>query len=269
MAILGRAIQDRFPNYYRYFSTRSFEFRGHAMRNHNKLLGAVEGVDGIKTGYTNASGFNLVTSVRRGGRHIVAAVFGGRTASWRDSRMLDLIQKYFSVASAKRTAPTLAEAKATGGKGNSQGTGRGPGGPLVRTARQRRATRRPMPGSTDPIKPIAVKTVLVKAASLHGAALTNCPARSSGCCRHRPPQATPVTTVATVKTDGAPAASRTPRRARRAAGAIRQRRRRLARPRPATAFRLPPATRAAAVNRAAARSSRSAPSTTKPKPSCV
>ena len=56
---LGRAIQDRFPRYYRYFATSSFVYRGHAMRNHNKLLGRVEGVDGIKTGYTNASGFNL------------------------------------------------------------------------------------------------------------------------------------------------------------------------------------------------------------------
>jgi len=101
MTILGRAIQQRFPTYYQYFSTRSFEFRGHAMRNHNKLLGAVDGVDGIKTGYTNASGFNLITSVRRGGRHIVAAVFGGRTARWRDSRMVGLIEKYFHLAAAR------------------------------------------------------------------------------------------------------------------------------------------------------------------------
>ena len=78
-ALLGRAIQDRFPKYYRYFSTPSFTYRGHAMRNHNRLLGRVEGVDGIKTGYVAASGFNLVTSVRRGNRHLVAVVLGGRT----------------------------------------------------------------------------------------------------------------------------------------------------------------------------------------------
>src|ERR1041385_7314188 len=59
---LGRAIQDRFPRYYRYFATSSFVYRGHAMRNHNKLLGRVVGVDGIKTGYTRMSGFNLVSS---------------------------------------------------------------------------------------------------------------------------------------------------------------------------------------------------------------
>ena len=71
---LGRAIQDRFPRYYRYFSTTAFNYRGHSIRNHNRLLGNVEGVDGIKTGYTRASGFNLVTSMRRGNRHLVGVV---------------------------------------------------------------------------------------------------------------------------------------------------------------------------------------------------
>jgi len=76
-ATLGRAIQDRFPRYYRYFSTTSFAYRGQSIRNHNRLLGNVEGVDGIKTGYTHASGFNLVTSMRRGNRHLVGVVLGG------------------------------------------------------------------------------------------------------------------------------------------------------------------------------------------------
>src|ERR1041385_6272220 len=62
-AVLGRAIQDRFPRYYRYFSTESFVYHGEAMRNHNHLLGVVDGVDGIKTGFTRASGFNLLTSL--------------------------------------------------------------------------------------------------------------------------------------------------------------------------------------------------------------
>src|SRR5262249_30635642 len=60
-ATLGRAIQERYPRYYRYFSTLSFNYHGQSIRNHNHLLGEVEGVDGIKTGYTRASGFNLVT----------------------------------------------------------------------------------------------------------------------------------------------------------------------------------------------------------------
>src|SRR6266567_5102090 len=64
-AVLGRAIQHRFPGYYRYFSTVSFRYRGKDIHNHNGLLGQVKGLDGIKTGYTEASGYNLVTSVRR------------------------------------------------------------------------------------------------------------------------------------------------------------------------------------------------------------
>ena len=78
-ALLGRAIQERFPRYYKYFSTEAFVYHGIAMRNHNHLLGVVGGVDGIKTGYTHASGFNLVTSVHRDGRYIVAVVLGGRS----------------------------------------------------------------------------------------------------------------------------------------------------------------------------------------------
>ena len=92
LAVLGRAIQERFPKYYRYFSTHSFAYKGEVMRNHNHLLDRIEGMDGIKTGYTNASGFNLLTSVRRGGHHIVAVVLGGRTAAARDAYMASLIR---------------------------------------------------------------------------------------------------------------------------------------------------------------------------------
>ncbi len=104
-AILGMAIQQRFPQYYRYFSTPAFVYRGHAMRNHNSLLGRVNGVDGIKTGYTRASGFNLVTSVRRADRHIVAVVLGGPSAGQRDARMRSLIEGHIMEASIRQTAP--------------------------------------------------------------------------------------------------------------------------------------------------------------------
>ena len=90
-AILGRAIQERFPRYYRYFSLPSFKYRGRAMRNHNKLLGRVNGVDGIKTGYTRASGFNLMTSAKADGRQIVSVVLGGRSGASRDKIMTDLV----------------------------------------------------------------------------------------------------------------------------------------------------------------------------------
>ena len=106
---LGRAIQDRFPRHYAYFKTPSFVYQGHAIRNHNRLLGKVEGVDGIKTGYTRASGFNLVTSLRRGNRHIVAAVLGGTSGASRDARMRSLVEQHIASASSSRTIAKIAE----------------------------------------------------------------------------------------------------------------------------------------------------------------
>jgi D-alanyl-D-alanine carboxypeptidase len=108
-AILGRAIQHRFPEYYRYFATPSFRYRGIEIRNHNKLLGQVNGVDGIKTGYTDASGYNLVSSVWRNERHIVAVVLGGTSNAARDARMRQLIEEHIPQASAHRTAPRITE----------------------------------------------------------------------------------------------------------------------------------------------------------------
>jgi len=110
---LGRAIQDRFPRYYRYFSTVAFNYRGHSIRNHNRLLGNVEGVDGIKTGYTRASGFNLVTSMRRGNRHLVGVVMGGRSGGSRDATMRSLLTENLEKAATKRTVAAIAERNAS------------------------------------------------------------------------------------------------------------------------------------------------------------
>ena len=108
-ALLGRAIQDRFPRYYKYFSLPAFVYHGVAIRNHDHLLGSVEGVDGIKTGFTRASGFNLVTSVHRDGRYVVAVVLGGRSSFQRDAHMRELIGAHIKEASLQRTAPAIAE----------------------------------------------------------------------------------------------------------------------------------------------------------------
>src|SRR3954468_1025539 len=106
---LGRAIQDRFPRYYRYFSTSAFVYHGHSIRNHNKLLGSVEGVDGIKTGNTRASGFNLVTSMRRGNRHLVGVVLGGRSGGSRDAIMRNLLAENLEKAASRRTVAAITE----------------------------------------------------------------------------------------------------------------------------------------------------------------
>jgi D-alanyl-D-alanine carboxypeptidase len=108
-AVLGRAIQHRFPVYYPYFATPSFRYKGADMRNHNNLLGQVKGVDGIKTGYTEASGYNLTSSVRRDDKHIVAVVLGGTSNGARDARMRQLIENHISQASTQRTAAILVE----------------------------------------------------------------------------------------------------------------------------------------------------------------
>ena len=108
-ALLGRAIQDRFPRYYRYFATNSFIYRGKAIRNHNRLLGRVEGVDGIKTGYTRASGFNLITSIKRGNRYLVGVVLGGRSAGSRDATMRNLLAEHLPRGATRRTVAAITE----------------------------------------------------------------------------------------------------------------------------------------------------------------
>lgn len=107
MATLGRALSDHYPEYYKYFSTRSFVFKGRRINGHNNLLGRVRGVDGIKTGYIRASGFNLVTSMNRDGRHVVATVIGGTSARARDAQMRALLDQYFAKASTKRGSGAL------------------------------------------------------------------------------------------------------------------------------------------------------------------
>src|SRR4029078_4178274 len=110
-ALLGHSIQHRFPIYYQYFATPSFLWRGAEMRNHNNLLGNVRGVDGIKTGYTEASGYNLVCSVRRDDRHIVAVVLGGTSNAARDTRMRQFIRANITLAATQRSAPIVVEGK--------------------------------------------------------------------------------------------------------------------------------------------------------------
>jgi len=109
LAILGRAIQERFPRYYHYFSLEEFAYHGQRIRNHNHLLGRIPGMDGIKTGYTRASGFNLLTSVHYRGRAIIAVIIGGATAASRDRAMAALIGREINQASTRHTAPMIAE----------------------------------------------------------------------------------------------------------------------------------------------------------------
>jgi D-alanyl-D-alanine carboxypeptidase len=94
MAMLARALQSRFPRQSRVFSTQSFSRNGLRYTSTNKLLGKVPGVDGMKTGYTRASGYNLVVSVHRRGRHLIIVVMGEKSGSARNGHVAALIEEY-------------------------------------------------------------------------------------------------------------------------------------------------------------------------------
>jgi D-alanyl-D-alanine carboxypeptidase len=96
MAMLGERLFQDHPKYYHYFQTPGMQWGKRYAANHNHLLGRVQGVDGIKTGYTNASGYNLASSATRDGKRIVAVVMGGETAAQRDAQVAQLIEDAYS-----------------------------------------------------------------------------------------------------------------------------------------------------------------------------
>nr|CAM74893.1 D-alanyl-D-alanine carboxypeptidase [Magnetospirillum gryphiswaldense MSR-1] len=95
-ATLARALVKHHGRYYHYFSTRQFNWQGQPISTHNRLMLRYQGADGIKTGYINASGFNLIASAKRDGKRIVGVVFGGNTAGWRDNNMAQILDKGFA-----------------------------------------------------------------------------------------------------------------------------------------------------------------------------
>jgi D-alanyl-D-alanine carboxypeptidase len=98
MLRLSQALYSRFPRYYSFFRTKFFLFQGQRHKNHNHLLGQCPGVDGIKTGFVNASGFNLAASAKRNGVRLFVVVMGGQTWQWRDQRVRALLDAHFPIA---------------------------------------------------------------------------------------------------------------------------------------------------------------------------
>ncbi len=109
-SILSRAMLSDHSRYYPYFSRRNFVYGGRSLHNHNRLMSRYEGMDGIKTGYTVASGFNLAASAVRDGRRLVAVVLGGKSAASRDARMEAILDKAFNKPSRGQEAPVVARA---------------------------------------------------------------------------------------------------------------------------------------------------------------
>lgn len=111
---LGLAIQRHFPKYYAWFNTSAYKYGRTMLRNHNNLVGRYMGADGIKTGYINASGFNLLASAKRNNVRLVAAVFGGATAASRDAHMMKILDNGFAImADAGKNAPVQVAQKLT------------------------------------------------------------------------------------------------------------------------------------------------------------
>ena len=106
MATLGRRLFQDFPNRYHYFGTVHFAWGRAMIRNHNRMLGDYEGLDGIKTGFTNASGFNIVTSARRDGVRLIGATFGGSSWVERDRHMGALLDQGFARMGVAARAPS-------------------------------------------------------------------------------------------------------------------------------------------------------------------
>jgi D-alanyl-D-alanine carboxypeptidase len=107
MAILAQALIQDWPQYYRYFSRATFTYNGQVHHNHNHLMERYQGMDGVKTGYIQKSGFNLAASVVRNGRRLVAVVFGGPSARARDDHMANLLDHSFQRLQGGRQAPPL------------------------------------------------------------------------------------------------------------------------------------------------------------------
>ncbi len=139
MALLGRRLFYDFPEYYNLFSRRTANAGIATVRHTNRrFLNAYEGADGIKTGYTNAAGFNLVASARRGNERIIAVMFGGTSTNQRNARVAELLDMGFKRAPTRAEVvplPRLSLRPSGGGVQYAQGDG---SGVVPRTARPAR-----------------------------------------------------------------------------------------------------------------------------------
>ena len=104
MALLAQYVINHYPGYYKYYNRQSFTYQGKTYKNHNKLLGKYKGMDGMKTGYVRASGFNLIGSAVRNNRRIIGVVFGGRSGKTRNEHMANLLDRGFEKVNTIRVA---------------------------------------------------------------------------------------------------------------------------------------------------------------------
>ncbi len=113
LVTLSARLMKDFPQYYHYFSTRSFSYKGTVYNSHNRMVSNTRGVDGLKTGFIRASGFNVATSAKRGERRVIAVVMGGPTAASRDQHMSQLLDRSFSGGGAPQQIENITQARIT------------------------------------------------------------------------------------------------------------------------------------------------------------
>ena len=143
MGVLARALIRNYPVYYRYFSTERFSYRGSTFSNHNKLLKSYDGVDGIKTGYIRASGFNLVASASRRGQRVIGVIFGGNSPRSRNALMTRLLNLGFK-AIRNESRPVYASTEKTSKSAQYRARIKKPGkASKTRTAKAKTKTARP------------------------------------------------------------------------------------------------------------------------------
>ncbi|SFE42634.1 D-alanyl-D-alanine carboxypeptidase family protein [Nitrosomonas sp. Nm166] len=142
LATLSSRLMKDFPQYYHYFSTRSFSYKGVTYHSHNRMVRNTHGVDGLKTGFIRASGFNVATSAKRGDRRVIAVVMGGQTAASRDQRMAQLLNRSFARGSVTQVA---------------KNTDNNPGAPVVtQKASASTPASKPAPGLKKMPEPVVI-----------------------------------------------------------------------------------------------------------------
>jgi D-alanyl-D-alanine carboxypeptidase len=122
MAVLGHALIYHFVQFYPYFSHEAFTYEGITHENHNHLMSRYDGMDGIKTGYIRASGFNLVASAMRGDTRLIGVVFGGPSTTARDNQMALLLDNGFAMIENGASTTHMAANSVNFAEGDSAGT---------------------------------------------------------------------------------------------------------------------------------------------------
>jgi len=178
MATLGLRIQRDFPKYYKNFATRTFKYRKRKYRNHNRLLGRVKGVDGIKTGYTRASGFNLLSSRVIGRRRVVAVVMGGRSGRSRNAFMTKILKRDLKKAARGGTKIAVVAGNPPGYKASKAKPAAKKNG--KKATRRPSSSMAPVPRDRPALKPAeAAKLAALASAYQHTIPVADVPVNSS------------------------------------------------------------------------------------------